>query len=251
MKRILLICLLFIAANSFGQGSITSKCAVCPPTLNGVPDGYVLTDSSGRAKWKAPSATNALVVKNGLTKTGDTLLLGGALDRNTTIKIDGFDYKVQDSIEGIYAGIYESVLTGNKCWQAEHFNGGFGFTIINKAEVFPVGVNDYDGAISVAKEDSSNQTAAVGVVKRVGTNDLYQIIAWTDTSGTDGYYGLLGKNGFEMYGTGNTKILQVYNKTIFAVLPEYANDAAADADATLPSGGFYKVVANRAIFQKP
>lgn len=37
----------------------------------------------------------------------------------------------------------------------------------------------------------------------------------------------------------------------FALLSSYANDAAADADAALPSGGFYKITGSRAIFQKP
>jgi hypothetical protein len=34
-------------------------------------------------------------------------------------------------------------------------------------------------------------------------------------------------------------------------LTEYANDAAADADSDLPSGAFYKVTGDRAVYQKP
>ncbi|MFY1047173.1 hypothetical protein [Chryseobacterium sp. GP-SGM7] len=34
-------------------------------------------------------------------------------------------------------------------------------------------------------------------------------------------------------------------------IPQYANDAAADADSGLPSGGFYKITGNRAVYQKP
>lgn len=34
-------------------------------------------------------------------------------------------------------------------------------------------------------------------------------------------------------------------------LPSYTNDAAADADADLPSGAFYKLNAGRAVYQKP
>jgi hypothetical protein len=36
-----------------------------------------------------------------------------------------------------------------------------------------------------------------------------------------------------------------------AQLPSYATDAAADADAALPSGAFYKLTGSRAIYQKP
>lgn len=34
-------------------------------------------------------------------------------------------------------------------------------------------------------------------------------------------------------------------------IPTYANDAAADADAALPSGGFYKITGGRSLYQKP
>jgi hypothetical protein len=34
-------------------------------------------------------------------------------------------------------------------------------------------------------------------------------------------------------------------------IPEYANDAAADADSALPSGFLYRVTGNRAVFRKP
>lgn len=34
-------------------------------------------------------------------------------------------------------------------------------------------------------------------------------------------------------------------------IPEYANDVAADADNTLPSGALYKVTGSRAVYQKP
>ncbi len=38
---------------------------------------------------------------------------------------------------------------------------------------------------------------------------------------------------------------------IVASIPNYANDAAADADANLQSGALYKVTGNRTVFQKP
>ena len=38
---------------------------------------------------------------------------------------------------------------------------------------------------------------------------------------------------------------------VFAPLPSYASDAAADADGTLPSGSLYKLTGSRAVFQKP
>lgn len=38
---------------------------------------------------------------------------------------------------------------------------------------------------------------------------------------------------------------------IIPALPEYANDAAADADADLLTGALYKIVADRTVYQKP
>lgn len=38
---------------------------------------------------------------------------------------------------------------------------------------------------------------------------------------------------------------------IYVSIPSYANDAAADADANLPSGAAYKLTGNRTIFHKP
>jgi len=51
MKHIftILFVVLLVTANS----QITQRCPVCPPSLQGVPDGYVLTDSSGYARWQA------------------------------------------------------------------------------------------------------------------------------------------------------------------------------------------------------
>ena len=48
MKKLLFLLLLGATA----QAQITTRCAVCPPTLNGVPNGYALRDSSGFARWQ-------------------------------------------------------------------------------------------------------------------------------------------------------------------------------------------------------
>jgi len=48
------------------------------------------------------------------------------------------------------------------------------------------------------------------------------------------------------------EVMQVdYLGRIKASLSSYANDAAADADATLLSGMFYKITGSRAVYQKP
>lgn len=56
-------------------------------------------------------------------------------------------------------------------------------------------------------------------------------------------------------GTGDlarANALTVYkNGYIVPTIPSYVDDAAADADTNLPSGGLYKLNAGRAIYQKP
>jgi hypothetical protein len=39
--------------------------------------------------------------------------------------------------------------------------------------------------------------------------------------------------------------------TLSLQIPEYTNDAAADADTNLPSGALYKVELSRIVYQKP
>lgn len=40
-------------------------------------------------------------------------------------------------------------------------------------------------------------------------------------------------------------------KSLIGVLPVYADDAAADSDTNLPSGGLYKLAGSRVVYQKP
>jgi hypothetical protein len=40
-------------------------------------------------------------------------------------------------------------------------------------------------------------------------------------------------------------------RPFFNAVPSYADDAAADADSALPSGGFYKITGSRVVYQKP
>ena len=44
---------LFLFACLFSMAQISTKCAVCPPTLRGVSNGSVLRDSSGYARWQS------------------------------------------------------------------------------------------------------------------------------------------------------------------------------------------------------
>jgi len=51
MKKIFLIYKLLLCF-FIAQSQISQRCPVCPPSLNGVTNGAVLTDSSGHARWQ-------------------------------------------------------------------------------------------------------------------------------------------------------------------------------------------------------
>ena len=71
MKKILFFLLISVSVNA----QISTKCAVCPPSLKGVTNGAVLRDSSGVARWQLLSGldTNAVDVNalNYWSKSGN------------------------------------------------------------------------------------------------------------------------------------------------------------------------------------
>lgn len=111
MKKLIIIALLSVSAFSFAQ--ITSRCPVCPPSLNGVPNGYVLTDSSGHARWKAGSGST-LLSGNGITINGDSIDLGGNANKVTDVEIGSFAIGFIGDGFGISAGNLQTYagLTG-------------------------------------------------------------------------------------------------------------------------------------------
>lgn len=95
-----------------------------------------------------------------------------------------------------------------------------------------------------------SKNVEISVNKSTDTGELFARVAYSQTGILDLILdvredGIIFKNGvdtyLEMTPTGRIKMN----------LQTYADDAAADADATLPSGALYKLTGNRAIFQKP
>lgn len=85
MKYALTILIIFYSLISDAQ--VTSRCPVCPPSLNGVTTGWVLTDSAGFARWQA-GGIGSLSAEQGLNKVGSAVRLGGELNRgNATIQL--------------------------------------------------------------------------------------------------------------------------------------------------------------------
>jgi hypothetical protein len=51
--------------------------------------------------------------------------------------------------------------------------------------------------------------------------------------------------------TGDTANTTYVDRLSMKTFGAYANDAAADADITLPSGGLYTITGSRVIYRKP
>lgn len=80
--RFLFILLFFDLCAS---AQIGSRCAVCPPSLNGVPNGYVLTDSSGHAVWQAGGGGSGFWSLTGNSGTDPFANFIGTTDNNDLI----------------------------------------------------------------------------------------------------------------------------------------------------------------------
>lgn len=149
MKKIATIVFALVSILSFGQG-ITTKCAVCPPTLSGVPDGYVLTDSSGVPRWQAPVGgsidTNRFWNIGGNTDITDANFLGTTNTDSLRFQLNGNPWGCLDNANysvsiGAYAGEGSSgngngVMIGYAAGQngaGASFNIGVGYQALSTA----------------------------------------------------------------------------------------------------------------------
>ncbi|HWB62332.1 MAG TPA: collagen-like protein, partial [Chitinophagales bacterium] len=85
-----------------GSGSLSWA-----PILPANSSGYLLNDGSGGLSWATITAPTILHASNGLSTDGDSVILGGTLNRN--MSIDGFGYLVNinssnrtDSVTSVY-----------------------------------------------------------------------------------------------------------------------------------------------------
>jgi len=91
--------------------------------LNGASDGYVLiSDASGNTSWTAPNTGTTVSVSNGLSTTGNNIVLGGSLTGNSIINLTGNTFSLTDSLPpfdsgtgflNLYASIPSLVVQNN------------------------------------------------------------------------------------------------------------------------------------------
>lgn len=158
MKIILSGILLLIALNCFSQGGGTS-CAVCPPSLKGVTTGWVLTDSSGKARWQAVGGGGAgsfwKITGNSGTNPSTNFI--GTTDAQDLV------FKVNNNFSGII-GSGGSTALG---YQAYSNNiGGFGNSAFGWQSLFSNTNGQQNcafGEEALQNDTSGTANAAVGV----------------------------------------------------------------------------------------
>ena len=83
MRKYLTLLLLFIGLTITAQ--VSQRCPVCPPAFNGASTGWVLTDSSGHAVWKAVSTSGSAWELTGNTGTNPATNFIGNIDSTMLI----------------------------------------------------------------------------------------------------------------------------------------------------------------------
>ena len=143
---------------------------------------------------------------------------------------------------GVYSR-YVSITDTGFAFTRNHI--GMTMTTMN-----PNDVNNFR-VLAMSMDDNSFAMQTSGISLRSGG-----LFRWSN----DGTYFGTKDTGLRR---GSAGILEVYDgvtagtlrdlrlRNLISTLSFYANDAAADADSTLPSGAFYKITGSRAVFQKP
>lgn len=122
MKKILFFLLISVSVNA----QISTRCKVCPPSLDGVPDGYVLTDSSGYARWQASGGGGgsswSLTGNAGTNPATD--FIGTTDYKDLRLKRNGnTNIEISSDNKGEHVYIMDSL--GNKLFESISMNGDF------------------------------------------------------------------------------------------------------------------------------
>lgn len=164
MKHIftILFVVLLVTANS----QITQRCPVCPPKLTGVPDGWCLKDSAGRAVWQpcdsgtvgtgTPTqvtyfdASGYITGDEGFTRTELTTAIGNAVGDTFVWQGNGRELYTTFSVpQTVTAG---SVITDNT---------NFASTAYNSRNGFWLGDHIYGTGYFMPKADGTNHQAII------------------------------------------------------------------------------------------
>lgn len=137
--------------------------------------------------------------------------------------------------------IYDSSLPRNQAVNIKDSNSSANngvFMVFRKHDDTFLGAirrNNTDNSLFIGGNDYLSLGALDSEKMRINSSGNILINTTTDN----------GVDKLQVSGSG------LFTEKLKANCPIYANDAAADADATLLSGQFYKLTGSRAVYQKP
>lgn len=168
-------------------------------------------------------------------------------------------YQSTASGETSHAEGYQTVAGGIQNHAEGDRSRAFGQTSHAEGELTTASgsVSHSEGSQTTASGNYShaegNSTTALGIYSHAGGNNS---IASGSTSFVHGQNSVVGGSGSSILGnniTGTTANTLFVNTLALSTIRNYVNDAGADADATLASGGLYTLSAStgRAVYRKP
>jgi len=161
--------------------------------------------------------TTTIAASNGLTlATGNDVELGGTLDRLTEIQKNGNTFRV----------------------------GATNFAVPNVGYMYVEGSTNQQGFYTKSASNETDMSLIPGLFA-VESNTLPSTSTNAHISISPGTVSMDATNGLSL------KLFKIDQNFVITGLPVYANDAAADADATLAVGGLYRITGDRAIRIKP
>jgi hypothetical protein len=218
---------------------------------------------------------------SGINNTGVNCTLVGASagQSNTGASSTLIGYQSgQNSTGGSLTAIGDEAGKGNTSTNNTYVGADSGKSAITGAQKVGVGAlsltSDLSaGSIGIGYNAGSNIAATGGYTLAIGHNaGRYNKAAQatfigrsagpqTDGDGTTLNFANVVVLGYEaqasranqvtLGGATTTEVITPATKIIFGALPNYADDAAADADAALISGSLYRTAGGRQVFQKP
>ena len=183
------------------------------------------------------------------TATNDiSIIAGAALNTNAEEGI----YGGVNTDSGTTAGVYRIYLTKEVISATPSV-----VTELKRNQQYAMGIAIYDNPgveqVSNIYYGVLNASNVITDISRVEASDQHSEVVHVYNVGSS------YQNSIRVNSTGIVFDNNQFNNTITftnrgyiaATIPSYLNDAAADADADLPSGGIYKLNAARALFVKP
>lgn len=191
--------------------------------------------------------------------------LGGTLEKNTTIDANAFNFRVEDANSVYFQATGTATLTGD----VTSVGDADGTTFVT-GEQTTVHADDELDLNAINEVSLWSNTDTVRVYANTASGAAVKITSQTGFASTEDPTILVSSNGVhiknhvpsdgdsirnEIDVNQDGNITMTVNSTngrlIINNIPNYADDSAADADGTLPSGGVYTVTGDRGLRIKP